>query len=107
MVLFKVTDAPATHEGLADAGYDVVYGRRLFMEQGETTVTDDPSDVAERDYYTLAYAERDDPTADLATAAFESADSPTATDGGTPTGEAAVERAESEACGDEQPEAGR
>ncbi len=58
MVLFKVTDAPATHDGLVDAGYDVTYGRRLFMEQGETLVTDDPADVADRDYYTLAYAER-------------------------------------------------
>jgi len=113
MVLFKVTDAPATHEGLVDAGYDVVYGRRLFMEQGETTVTDDPADVDERDYYTLAYAERDDPTADLATAAFETTDSPTVTDGGTPTdggrpmGEATLEQAESEACGDEPPEGNR
>ncbi|MFB6087528.1 MAG: cobalt-factor II C(20)-methyltransferase [Haloarculaceae archaeon] len=58
MVLFKVTDASATHEGLVDAGYDVTYGRRLFMEQGETLVTDDPADVTDRDYYTLAYAER-------------------------------------------------
>ncbi len=58
MVLFKVTDAPATHEGLVDAGYDVTYGRRLFMEQGATTVTSDPGEIAERDYYTLAYAER-------------------------------------------------
>ncbi len=56
MILFKVTDAPATHEGLVEAGYDVVYGRRLFMEQGETVVTDDPSEIDERDYYTLAYA---------------------------------------------------
>ncbi|SFS08732.1 precorrin-2/cobalt-factor-2 C20-methyltransferase [Halomicrobium zhouii] len=105
MVLFKVTDAPATHEGLVDADYDVVYGRRLFMEQGETLVTDDPADVAERDYYTLAYAERDDPTADLATAAFEPTDSPTATDGGRRSNDdAAIEPAESEACGDEPPE---
>ncbi|SEW28670.1 cobalt-factor II C(20)-methyltransferase [Halobacterium jilantaiense] len=58
MVLFKVTDAPATHEGLVDDGYDVTYGRRLFMEQGDTTVTSDPEEIAERDYYTLAYAER-------------------------------------------------
>ncbi|MFC7165023.1 cobalt-factor II C(20)-methyltransferase [Halospeciosus flavus] len=57
-ILFKVTDAPATHEGLVEAGYDVTYGRRLFMEQGETLVTPNPADVAERDYYTLAYAER-------------------------------------------------
>ncbi|MCG1003693.1 MULTISPECIES: cobalt-factor II C(20)-methyltransferase [Halobacterium] len=60
MILFKVTDAPATHEGLADAGYDVTYGRRLFMEQGEERVTSDPTEIADRDYYTLAYAERAD-----------------------------------------------
>ena len=58
MILFKVTDAPATHEGLVDAGYDVTYGRRLFMQEGETVVTDDPTAIDERDYYTLAYAER-------------------------------------------------
>jgi len=71
MVLFKVTDAPATHEGLVEAGYDVVYGRRLYMDDGETVVTDDPEDVAGRDYYTLAYAERADAGPDPATAAFE------------------------------------
>ncbi|MEZ3117452.1 cobalt-factor II C(20)-methyltransferase [Halobaculum sp. MBLA0147] len=60
MILFKVTDAPATHEGLVEAGYEVTYGRRLFMNTDETVVTDDPTDVAERDYYTLAYAERGD-----------------------------------------------
>jgi precorrin-2/cobalt-factor-2 C20-methyltransferase len=70
LILFKVTDAPATHEGLVDAGYDVVYGRRLFMETGETVVTGDPTRVADRDYYTLAYAERSDVEAP-ATAAFE------------------------------------
>jgi precorrin-2/cobalt-factor-2 C20-methyltransferase len=70
MVLFKVTDAPATHEGLVEAGYDVTYGRRLYMEQGETLVTDDPSDIAERDYYTLAYAEKRGLTTDRATDAF-------------------------------------
>ena len=71
MILFKVTDAVTTHEQLVDAGYDVRYGRRLFMEQGETTVTSDPTEVAERDYYTLAYAERGGLERDLATAAFE------------------------------------
>lgn len=71
MILFKVTDAPATHEGLVEAGYDVVYGRRLFMEQGETIITDDPEVVADRDYYTLAYAERRDLEIESATAAFE------------------------------------
>ena len=71
MVLFKVTDAPATHEQLVEAGYDVVYGRRLYMEQGETVVTDDPEEVADRDYYTLAYAEKHGVDATPATAAFE------------------------------------
>jgi len=70
LVLFKVTDAPATHEGLDAAGYDVVYGRRLYMEQGETVVTDDPTEVDERDYYTLAYAERRDFQPERATAKF-------------------------------------
>ncbi|WP_121742342.1 cobalt-factor II C(20)-methyltransferase [Natronorubrum halophilum] len=71
MILFKVTDAPATHEGLVEAGYDVTYGRRLFMEQGETLVTDDPEEIEERDYYTLAYAEKADLEVEQATAAFE------------------------------------
>jgi len=70
MILFKVTDAPATHEGLVDGGYEVTYGRRLFMEQGETLVTDDPEAVADRDYYTLAYARRPDAGEATATAAF-------------------------------------
>lgn len=71
MVLFKVTDATATHEGLAEAGYDVTYGRRLYMEQGETVVTDDPDEVAERDYYTLAYAEKRGIEKERATAGFD------------------------------------
>jgi len=71
MILFKVTDAPATHEGLLEAGYDVTYGRRLFMEQGETLVTDDPGEIDERDYYTLAYAEKEDLEVEQATAAFQ------------------------------------
>ncbi|MFC7143046.1 cobalt-factor II C(20)-methyltransferase [Halosimplex aquaticum] len=111
LLLFKVTDAPATHEKLADAGYDAVYGRRLFMEQGETVVTDDPADLAERDYYTLAYAEKRDLDDDPATAAFAD-DEPTErirTDGGVPDGDAnagdrrpieRMELAEGEACGD-------
>ncbi|WP_372479254.1 cobalt-factor II C(20)-methyltransferase [Halomicrobium sp. HM KBTZ05] len=74
MVLFKVTDVPATHERLVDAGYDVVYGRRLYMEQGETVVTDDPEELTERDYYTLAYAEKRELDAEPATATFEAAD---------------------------------
>ncbi len=75
MVLFKVTDAPATHEGLLEAGYDVTYGRRLYMERGETAVTDDPEELAERDYYTLAYAEKRGLETDRATDAFEADES--------------------------------
>ncbi|MFB6220004.1 MAG: cobalt-factor II C(20)-methyltransferase [Halolamina sp.] len=83
MVLFKVTDAPATHEKLVEAGYDVVYGRRLYMEQGETVVTDDPSDITERDYYTLAYAEKPGTTPEHATDQFEAqADGQAVADGG-------------------------
>ncbi|QLG47528.1 cobalt-factor II C(20)-methyltransferase [Natrinema halophilum] len=70
MILFKVTDTPATHEGLVEAGYDVTYGRRLFMEHGQTIVTNDPQVVDERDYYTLAYAEKADLEVEQATAAF-------------------------------------
>jgi precorrin-2/cobalt-factor-2 C20-methyltransferase len=101
LVLFKVTDAPATHEGLVEAGYEVTYGRRLFMEQGETLVTDDPTDIAERDYYTLAYAERPGARVEHATDAFETVEdrSTTATDGGVVTEELAV----AEGCGDEWP----
>ena len=100
MVLFKVTDAPATHEGLTEAGYEVTYGRRLFMEQGETLVTDDPSDLAERDYYTLAYAERPEARVEQATDAFaERTGGETVADGGV----AEEERAVAEGCGDEWP----
>lgn len=59
LLLFKVTDAPTTHERLTEAGYDVTFGRRLFMDAGTTIVTSDPDDIADRDYYTLAYAERE------------------------------------------------
>ncbi|WP_459190774.1 cobalt-factor II C(20)-methyltransferase [Halosimplex sp. J119] len=125
LLLFKVTDAPTTHEKLAAAGYDAVYGRRLFMEQGETIVTDDPADLAERDYYTLAYAEKRDLDDEPATAAFADADDErmerVRTDGGVPEGvvpdgdanagdRRPVERmelAEGEACGDEFPEVTR
>ncbi|MFA1611612.1 cobalt-factor II C(20)-methyltransferase [Halobellus rubicundus] len=116
LILFKVTDAPATHEGLTEAGYDVVYGRRLFMEQGETVVTDDPSEIDDRDYYTLAYAEKRGAGATPATAAFDTEDAskaaesdaePTAkTDGGSAaSGLGETERAEGEAGGDD-PRAG-
>lgn len=54
MILFKVTDAPQTRDKLANAGYDVLFGRRLYMEQGETIITEDPEALSERDYYTLA-----------------------------------------------------
>ncbi|WP_226021227.1 cobalt-factor II C(20)-methyltransferase [Halomicrobium salinisoli] len=104
MVLFKVTDAPATHEGLVEAGYDVVYGRRLYMEQGETVVTDDPTEIAERDYYTLAYAERPDAGVEKATDAFleRADDAGVVTDGGDyASRRARQERSESELCGDE------
>ena len=94
MILFKVTDAPATHEGLVEAGYEVTYGRRLYMEQGETAVTDDPTDLAERDYYTLAYAERPGLDDELATAAFGTDEKSTTS----------AERAEGAACGDDHPE---
>jgi len=116
LVLFKVTDAPATHEGLVAAGYDVTYGRRLFMEQGETVVTTDPTDIDERDYYTLAYAERPEARVEQATDAFlEAADEDGAvTDGGavsaasrhSPAGHAdggdaaRQERSEGALCGD-------
>ena len=107
MVLFKVTDAPATHEGLTDAGYDVTYGRRLYMDAGETIVTDDPTEIAERDYYTLAYAERRDLDTDApATAAFTGADDSAVTDGGERAAGSVTteERATAESCGDEPPE---
>lgn len=124
MVLFKVTDVPTTHERLVDAGYDVVYGRRLYMEQGETVVTDDPETLTERDYYTLAYAEKRDLDSEPATAAFEEAESESdsgtgaraKTDGGaqpaseprsgegSPSDAVSMERAEGESCGDEAPE---
>jgi len=72
LVLFKVTDVPTTHEKLREAGYDVTYGRRLFMDGHETIVTDDPTELEERDYYTVAYAERPDSGEEPATAAFGS-----------------------------------
>jgi len=102
MILFKVTDAPATHDGLVEAGYDVTYGRRLFMEQGETVVTDDPTDIDERDYYTLAYAERPDARVEQATDAFlEGADQAGAVTDGGGQAIARQERSEGALCGDE------
>ncbi|MFC4451694.1 cobalt-factor II C(20)-methyltransferase [Halorussus aquaticus] len=97
MVLFKVTDAPATHEGLDAAGYDVTYGRRLYMEQGETAVTSDPEEVAERDYYTLAYAEKRGIEKDRATAKFDvDGGEEVGEDGGAEVGEADGRTAETE-----------
>ncbi|MFB6117190.1 cobalt-factor II C(20)-methyltransferase [Halosegnis sp.] len=104
LVLFKVTDAPATHAGLTEAGYDVWFGRRLYMEDGETVVTDDPEELADRDYYTLAYAERGDLGDEPATAAFD------AIDGGRVESDGGIvveERATAESCGDALPEGGR
>jgi len=72
LVLFKVTDVPTTHEKLIEAGYDVTYGRRLFMDGHETIVTEDPTRLDERDYYTVAYAEKPDTGEAPATAAFGS-----------------------------------
>jgi len=110
MILFKVTDAPSTHEGLVEAGYEVRYGRRLYMDSGETVVTEDPEELADRDYYTLAYAERPGAREPRATDRFAAEEySPTATtDGGQiEGGEAAeLERSESTLCGDEPPAGG-
>lgn len=71
MILFKVTDAPQTHEKLTDAGYDVLFGRRLYMEQGETIITDNPKALTDRDYYTLAYAKKRDVETNQPSALFE------------------------------------
>jgi precorrin-2/cobalt-factor-2 C20-methyltransferase len=114
LILFKVTDVPATHDQLVDAGYDVVYGRRLYMDDGETVVTSDPSELADRDYYTLAYAEKEGLDAEPATAVFEQEASGSGesepvvkTDGGTEEtvrwggARAGVERAVDVAGGDE------
>jgi precorrin-2/cobalt-factor-2 C20-methyltransferase len=49
---------PTTQERLVEAGYDVRFGRRLFMEEGETVVTDDSAALADRDYSTIAHAEK-------------------------------------------------
>ncbi|WP_324664550.1 cobalt-factor II C(20)-methyltransferase [Haloarcula sediminis] len=102
MILFKVTDAPATHAGLVEAGYDVTYGRRLFMEQGETVVTDDPTEIDERDYYTLAYAEKPDARVEQATDAFlEGVDEAGVISDGGEASIARQERSEAALGGDE------
>ena len=62
LILFKVTDAPTTYEKMTEAGYEVTFGRRLFMDTEEALVTNDPGEVTDRDYYTLAYAEKREAT---------------------------------------------
>ncbi|MGM0371038.1 MAG: cobalt-factor II C(20)-methyltransferase [Halobacteriota archaeon] len=54
-LLLKVTDVTATHQQLTAAGYDVTYGRRLFMN--DATVTTDPTSLDD-DYFTVAFAKR-------------------------------------------------
>ena len=46
--------------GIGPAGSDLltVRGRCLFMAKEGPLVTSDPEDVADRNYYTLAYAEK-------------------------------------------------
>ena len=95
LVLFKVTDVPATHEKLVEAGYDVTYGRRLFMDGHETVVTDEPDRLSERDYYTVAYAEKPDTGEAPATAAFGTE---TEADGGE-RGRSAASRSSSDPTG--------
>ena len=80
LILFKVTDAPETARKLDEAGYDVRFGRRLFMDAGETVITEDPAEIDDRDYYTLAYAEHRDLDTSSATDEFNVQ---TATDGGS------------------------
>ncbi|WP_459877528.1 hypothetical protein [Halorubrum gandharaense] len=56
--MFKEIDVPATEKKLQEAGYEVVYGRRLFMGDGEPIVTSDADKLAARNYYTVVYAEK-------------------------------------------------
>jgi precorrin-2/cobalt-factor-2 C20-methyltransferase len=56
LLLLKVTDVPGIHADLTDAGYDVTFGRRLFMD--EPTITTDPAALTGSDYFTVAYAEQ-------------------------------------------------
>ncbi len=96
LVLFKVTDVPTTHEKLLEAGYDVTYGRRLFMDGYETVITSDPTELEERDYYTVAYAEKPDSGEAPATAAFGTE---TEADGGARTDRSSGSRSSSDATG--------
>lgn len=56
LLLLKVIDVPGIHGDLTEAGYDVTYGRRLFMD--DPTVTREPTELAAGDYFTIAYAEQ-------------------------------------------------
>lgn len=56
-LLLKVVDVPEVHRELTDAGYDVTYGRRLFMD--EATITTDPATLSDSDYFTIAYGVRE------------------------------------------------
>lgn len=56
LLLLKVTDVAETNRALHEAGYDVTFGRRLFMD--EPTVTSDPTALTDSDYFTVAYAEQ-------------------------------------------------
>lgn len=56
LLLLKVTDASETHRKLTEAGYSVTFGRRLFMP--DSTITTDPGDLKESDYFTIAFGTR-------------------------------------------------
>lgn len=58
LLLLKVLDVPDLHETMRERGYEVTYGRRLFWENA--MVTQDPTDLDDRDYFTIAFAERTD-----------------------------------------------
>jgi precorrin-2/cobalt-factor-2 C20-methyltransferase len=106
LLLFKVTDVPATHEKLTAAGYRVQYGRRLFMEQGETRVTDDPAELDDRDYYTLAYAEKRGLDDEPVTASFETVEAGTEAEDGSDTEVEAQADGGSRSSGDRHGSAG-
>lgn len=55
LLLLKVTDVPSIHDRLTARGYEVTYGRRLFMD--EPTITTDPTELADSDYFTIAFAQ--------------------------------------------------
>jgi precorrin-2/cobalt-factor-2 C20-methyltransferase len=41
LILFKMTDVPTTYKKMTEAGYEVTFGRRLFMDTEEALVTND------------------------------------------------------------------